>query len=85
MNIPPLNDAPSLQVAAGLATITLRRPALRNSFNNERDDYDKCRAVDRSNKSEVVHYFNPLFSLARSRSAASSCVISIASCIASTR
>jgi len=35
MNFPPLNDAPSLQVAAGLATITLRRPALRNSLNNQ--------------------------------------------------
>ena len=35
MNIPPLNDAPSLQVAAGVATITLQRPALRNSLNNQ--------------------------------------------------
>ena len=35
MNIPPLNDAPSLQVAAGVATITLLRPALRNGLNNQ--------------------------------------------------
>jgi len=31
----PLNDAPRLDIQAGVATITLQRPALRNSLNNQ--------------------------------------------------
>jgi enoyl-CoA hydratase/carnithine racemase len=34
MSISPLNEAPSLDIQAGVATITLQRPALRNSLNN---------------------------------------------------
>lgn len=35
MNTTPLNDTPGLHVEAGVATITLQRPALRNSLNNQ--------------------------------------------------
>ena len=35
MNTTTLNDTPSLHVEAGMATITLQRPALRNSLNNQ--------------------------------------------------
>jgi hypothetical protein len=28
---------------------------LHNGFDNERDDYDKCRAIDRGDKPEMVH------------------------------
>ena len=35
MSSAPFNDAPSLHLQAGVATITLQRPALRNSLNNQ--------------------------------------------------
>jgi len=35
MSSAPLNDTPRLDIQAGVATITLQRPALRNSLNNQ--------------------------------------------------